>query len=43
MPAFGQPGVEKVLEILRAELVMVMGQMGAPALEKIGSEHPGRS
>jgi len=39
LAAFGQPGVEKVLEILRAELAMVMGQMGTPALKDIG---PGR-
>jgi 4-hydroxymandelate oxidase len=30
LAAFGQPGVEKVLDILRAELAMVMGQMGTP-------------
>jgi 4-hydroxymandelate oxidase len=28
--AFGQPGVERVLEILREELTAIMQQMGAP-------------
>ena len=36
LAAFGQPGVEKVLDILRAELAMVMGQMGTPTLKDIG-------
>jgi 4-hydroxymandelate oxidase len=42
LAAFGQPGVEKVLDILRAELSMVMGQMGTPRLADIGPEHIGR-
>ena len=42
LAAFGQPGVEKVLEILRAELAMVMGQMGTPALKDIGPERIGQ-
>ena len=42
LAAFGQPGVEKVLEILRAELAMVMGQMGTPALKDIGPNSIGR-
>ena len=42
LAAFGQPGVEKVLEILRAELAMVMGQMGTPALKDIGPGSIGR-
>jgi 4-hydroxymandelate oxidase len=42
LAAFGQPGVEKVLDILRAELAMVMGQMGTPGLVDIGAVHIGR-
>lgn len=42
LAAFGQPGVEKVLDILRAELAMVMGQMGTPALKDIGLTSIGR-
>jgi len=42
LAAFGQPGVEKVLEILRAELTMVMGQMGTPTLADIGPQNLGR-
>lgn len=42
LAAFGQPGVEKVLDILRAELALVMGQMGTPALKDIGPESIGR-
>ena len=34
--------VEKVLDILRAELAMVMGQMGTPALRDIGLNSIGR-
>jgi isopentenyl diphosphate isomerase/L-lactate dehydrogenase-like FMN-dependent dehydrogenase len=30
--AFGQPGVEKVLEILRTELMAIMQQVGAPTI-----------
>ena len=30
--AFGQPGVEKVLAILRTELFAIMQQVGAPTL-----------
>lgn len=41
LAAFGQAGVEKVLEMLDAELSMVMGQMGAQSLEKIGPQHIG--
>jgi 4-hydroxymandelate oxidase len=33
--AFGQPGVERVLEILRAELRAAMQQVGAPALKEL--------
>jgi isopentenyl diphosphate isomerase/L-lactate dehydrogenase-like FMN-dependent dehydrogenase len=41
LAAFGQAGVEKVLEMLRAELSMVMGQMGARSVSDIGSRHIG--
>jgi len=33
--AFGQPGVERVLQLLEAELGMVMQQAGTPAIAKI--------
>lgn len=42
LAAFGQPGVERVLEMLGAELAMVMGQMGTPALKDIGPGSIGR-
>jgi isopentenyl diphosphate isomerase/L-lactate dehydrogenase-like FMN-dependent dehydrogenase len=41
LAAFGQPGVEKVLEMLKAELSMVMGQMGARSIAEIGPQHIG--
>ncbi|NIL94918.1 MAG: alpha-hydroxy-acid oxidizing protein [Woeseiaceae bacterium] len=41
LAAFGQAGVEKVLDMLRAELRMVMGQMGARSIADIGAEHIG--
>ena len=41
LAAFGQPGVEKVLEMLDAELSMVMGQMGASTIADIGPQHIG--
>jgi 4-hydroxymandelate oxidase len=34
--AFGQPGVEKVLDLLRAELELVMRQCGARSIGEIG-------
>jgi isopentenyl diphosphate isomerase/L-lactate dehydrogenase-like FMN-dependent dehydrogenase len=37
LTAFGQPGVEKVLDILRAELSLTMRQCGTPALRDISS------
>ena len=37
LAGFGQPGVEKVLEILHRELVLVMRQAGTPAIARIGS------
>lgn len=39
LAAFGQPGVEKVLQMLNGELAMVMGQMGTPSIPDIGSQH----
>jgi 4-hydroxymandelate oxidase len=42
LAAFGQPGVEKVLQMLNAELAMVMGQMGARTISDIGPQHIGR-
>jgi isopentenyl diphosphate isomerase/L-lactate dehydrogenase-like FMN-dependent dehydrogenase len=39
LAAFGQPGVEKVLDILRRELVLVMRQAGTPSIARIGSEY----
>lgn len=35
LSAFGQEGVERVLEILRAELRMTMQQMGTPTVKDI--------
>jgi len=33
--AFGQPGVERVLDILRTELMVAMQQIGAPSLKDL--------
>jgi (S)-2-hydroxy-acid oxidase len=33
--AFGQPGVERVLDILRTELRAIMQQMGAPTIKQL--------
>jgi isopentenyl diphosphate isomerase/L-lactate dehydrogenase-like FMN-dependent dehydrogenase len=33
--AFGQPGVERVLELLRAELAAIMQQLGAPTIKHL--------
>ncbi|HEY5616657.1 MAG TPA: alpha-hydroxy acid oxidase [Vicinamibacterales bacterium] len=33
--AFGQPGVERVLELLRAELYAIMQQVGAPSVKHL--------
>lgn len=41
LAAFGEAGVAKVLEMLNAELAMVMGQMGAPTIADIASTHIG--
>jgi isopentenyl diphosphate isomerase/L-lactate dehydrogenase-like FMN-dependent dehydrogenase len=35
LSAFGQEGVERVLEILRAELTLTMRQMGTPTIRDI--------
>jgi isopentenyl diphosphate isomerase/L-lactate dehydrogenase-like FMN-dependent dehydrogenase len=39
LAAFGQPGVEKVLDLLSAELKMVMEQMGTPTLDDINPSY----
>jgi isopentenyl diphosphate isomerase/L-lactate dehydrogenase-like FMN-dependent dehydrogenase len=39
LTAFGQEGVERVLEILTAELTMTMRQCGTPTLARITREH----
>jgi isopentenyl diphosphate isomerase/L-lactate dehydrogenase-like FMN-dependent dehydrogenase len=39
LTAFGQEGVERVLEILNAELTMTMRQCGTPTLARITREH----
>lgn len=39
LAAFGQEGVEAVLDILRRELQMVMRQAGTPSLAKITRRH----
>ncbi len=36
--AFGEAGVERVLEILRTELVVAMQQIGAPSLKDLKPE-----
>ena len=41
LAAFGQAGVEKVLEMLKAELAMVMGQVGAASIADISRRHVG--
>ena len=35
LAAFGQPGVERVIDMLRAELLLVMKQTGTPSINKI--------
>jgi 4-hydroxymandelate oxidase len=39
LAGFGQPGVDKVLEILRRELELVMRQAGTPAIARITSDY----
>jgi isopentenyl diphosphate isomerase/L-lactate dehydrogenase-like FMN-dependent dehydrogenase len=41
LAAFGQAGVEKILQILKAELARVMGQIGARTVAEIGRQHIG--
>ena len=41
LASFGQPGVEAVLSILRAELELVMRQMGTTSLDRIAAPNPG--
>ena len=41
LASFGQPGVEKVLEMLKGELRMVMAQVGATSIETISPDHVG--
>jgi 4-hydroxymandelate oxidase len=41
LAAFGQPGVERVLEMLKAELAMVMAQMGARTMGEIDAKFTG--
>jgi isopentenyl diphosphate isomerase/L-lactate dehydrogenase-like FMN-dependent dehydrogenase len=43
LSAFGQEGVERVLDILRAELTMTMKQMGAPSIRDIKRTHVARA
>jgi isopentenyl diphosphate isomerase/L-lactate dehydrogenase-like FMN-dependent dehydrogenase len=33
--AFGQPGVERVLDLLRIELRAIMQQLGAPSIKDL--------
>jgi len=33
--AFGQPGIERVLELLRIELRAIMQQVGAPTVKSL--------
>jgi isopentenyl diphosphate isomerase/L-lactate dehydrogenase-like FMN-dependent dehydrogenase len=35
LSAFGQAGIERVLDILRAELTLTMRQMGTPSIRDI--------
>ena len=39
LAAFGQEGVQAVLDLLRAELMMVMRQAGTTSIDKISSDH----
>lgn len=43
LAAFGQAGVEKTVDLLRAELKMVMAQMGTPGLGDIGASFTRRA
>jgi (S)-2-hydroxy-acid oxidase len=37
--AFGQPGVEKVMDIIRHELFSIMQQMGTTSLKDINMQY----
>jgi isopentenyl diphosphate isomerase/L-lactate dehydrogenase-like FMN-dependent dehydrogenase len=37
LAAFGQPGVERALDIFRRELTLIMGQCGVSSLKQLGS------
>jgi 4-hydroxymandelate oxidase len=39
LAAFGQPGVEAVIDILNTELANIMRQAGTPTVASITSEH----
>jgi isopentenyl diphosphate isomerase/L-lactate dehydrogenase-like FMN-dependent dehydrogenase len=43
LTAFGQEGVERVIDILNAELTLTMRQCGAPTLARITKEHVRRA
>ena len=43
LAAFGQPGVERVLDLLRAELVRTMQLAGTPSIKAIGPTSIGRA
>jgi 4-hydroxymandelate oxidase len=43
LAAFGQPGVEKVLDMLRAELELAMKQCGVQSITQIGPASVGRA
>src|SRR5438270_709102 len=38
----GVPGVNKVVDIFRSELDLVMGQIGCPSLDQLGPDFLGR-
>jgi 4-hydroxymandelate oxidase len=42
LSAFGQEGIERVLDILRAELTLTMRQMGTPTIREITSARVAR-
>ena len=43
LAAFGQPGVERVLDLLRAELIRSMQLAGTPSIRSIGPASIGRA
>ena len=43
LAAFGQPGVEAVIDILNSELTMIMRQAGTPTIASISREFLVRS